>query len=81
METPKIVQRKSKSVKLSPGTYFYCRCGQSADGIYCDGSHQGTSFQPKKFSVDAPKEVYICMCRHSKTAPFCDGAHRQLPQE
>jgi CDGSH-type Zn-finger protein len=81
MENPKIVERKSRSVNLDAGVYYYCRCGLSADGIFCDGSHKGTSFTPKKFIVDEPASVYICMCKHTKNSPFCDGAHKVLPKE
>ena len=81
MENPKIVERKSRSVNLDSGVYYYCRCGLSADGIFCDGAHKGTAFVPKKFIIDEPASLYICMCKHTKNAPFCDGAHKVLPKE
>jgi CDGSH iron-sulfur domain-containing protein 3 len=37
-----------RSIKLEtePGTYFWCACGRSSGQPFCDGSHQGTDFQP-----------------------------------
>ncbi len=79
-EDVKIVDTKAKAINLEPGTYYYCRCGRSADGIFCDGAHKGTAFVPKKFTVEEPKTVYICLCKHTKTSPFCDGSHKSLPK-
>jgi CDGSH-type Zn-finger protein len=78
MEEPNIVDRKSRSIRLDPGVYYYCRCGRSADGMFCDGSHEGTSFVPKKFVVDLPQAVSICMCKYTENSPFCDGKHKTL---
>ena len=78
MDKPNIVAKHSKAVKLEPGEYDYCTCGLSKDGVFCDQSHQGTSFKPKRFVVYDPQNVYICLCRHSNNSPHCDGAHRAL---
>jgi len=75
---PKIVEKKSVAVNLYPGSYFYCTCGESTDQPFCDGSHQGTAFSPKKFKIDEPTQAYLCLCKHSKSAPYCDGSHKQL---
>lgn len=74
----KIVDTKAKSLNLEPGTYYYCRCGRSMDGVFCDGSHKGTAFEPKKFTIEEPKATYMCLCKHTKTSPFCDGSHRSI---
>lgn len=81
MDTPKIVARQGRTKLLEPGIYYYCRCGLSSDGLFCDGSHKGTSFEPKKFSIDEPKSVYMCMCKHTKNAPYCDATHKTLSKE
>ena len=78
MEEPIIVQKKSKRLVLDAGDYSYCRCGRSTNQPFCDGKHQGTSFSPKKFSLDEKTEVSLCMCKHTAASPFCDGTHRQL---
>ena len=80
MNEPKIVARHSTSVNCDPGVYFYCNCGLSSDGIFCDNSHEGTSFRPKRFRVDHKQNISICLCKYSKNKPFCDGEHRKLPE-
>ena len=75
---PKIVKKSSIALNLYPGTYYYCNCGLSQDQPFCDDSHQGTDFSPKKFRIDEPKQVHLCQCKHTKKAPYCDGAHRLL---
>ncbi|MDC0036995.1 CDGSH iron-sulfur domain-containing protein [bacterium] len=78
-DLPKIVDRQSKHLQLYPDTYFFCRCGLSKNGVYCDESHVGTDFGPKKCRISEPSTMAFCMCRHSKNFPYCDGSHRQLP--
>jgi CDGSH-type Zn-finger protein len=55
--------------------YYYCTCGKSKDGAFCDGSHKGCGFSPMKFSVEESKEYHICTCKKSSNEPFCDGSH------
>jgi mannose-6-phosphate isomerase-like protein (cupin superfamily) len=60
-------------------TYWWCSCGRSANQPFCDGSHKGTPFVPRKFVAAATEEVLLCACKHTSTPPFCDGAHTNLP--
>ena len=58
--------------------YFFCSCGKSKSQPFCDGSHAGTSFKPKRFVAEATSTGYLCACKHTKNAPFCDGSHKQF---
>ena len=65
-------------VELEPGDYWYCTCGRGASQPFCDGSHKGSGFAPKKFTIEEKKKVGLCGCRRSAGQPFCDGAHKGL---
>jgi len=67
---------KPIKVSLEAGTSnYHCRCGKSADGVLCDGSHSATDKTPLEFKVEESKEYYLCPCSKSSTPPFCDGSH------
>lgn len=81
MELPVIAQRSSYKVELEPETsYWWCACGKSSSQPFCDGSHKGTEFTPKEFTVEVKKLYSVCGCKHSKKGHFCDGTHRDLPE-
>jgi CDGSH-type Zn-finger protein len=65
-------------VELEPGTYHWCRCGQTKTPPYCDGSHGGTDITPLEFEIDEAKTVAICNCGLTGNPPFCDGSHNAL---
>src|SRR6185312_10799839 len=80
MPAPLIAQPKPFLVAVEGGrTYFWCACGRSATQPFCDGSHRGTGYTPRKFVASCTEEVLLCGCKHSGDAPFCDGAHTNLP--
>ena len=78
MNKPIIAAKSPTVIELDAGTYFWCACGRSANQPFCDGSHQGTAFQPVSFTLQENKRVALCNCKQSGNKPFCDGAHRAL---
>ncbi len=71
-----VFSNKPKGVTLEAGIeYSICACGRSKDGVFCDGSHEGTTCLPKKVTVEKTKQYHICMCKTSSNFPFCDGTH------
>ncbi len=75
---PTVADKKPAVMKLAPGDYWWCSCGNSANQPFCDGSHKGSGFQPQKVTIDEEKTVALCNCKHTGGAPFCDGAHSKL---
>jgi len=57
---------------------FFCTCGKSAKGPYCDGAHKGTEFKPNVVEFDKEQRVRICGCLESKKGHLCDGSHNGL---
>lgn len=78
MSEPVIPQKFPYVLNLQPGTYYWCACGRSATQPFCDGSHEGSEFSPKEFTVDSPTTAILCGCKHTKEPPFCDGSHNDL---
>ena len=74
---PECPQRAPYQVDMKQGeTYYYCTCGKSKNQPFCDGSHEGSAFNPKPFTWDKEDgKAYLCGCKHTKNAPFCDGTH------
>ena len=76
---PIIAQKSPYVVELEAGkSYWWCSCGRSETQPFCDGSHQGTNFQPVEVSVDETKKVGLCGCKHTKNSPKCDRSHSKL---
>ena len=78
MEDPVIAQKAPYELELEPGTYYWCACGRSKNQPFCDGSHQGTGFEPKEFVIAEKQTVSLCGCKWTADPPFCDGAHENL---
>lgn len=74
-----IADTKPAVVNLAQGeSYYFCTCGRSANQPFCDGSHQGTTFEPLAFVAEKTGPAYLCACKHSNNQPFCDGSHSTL---
>lgn len=79
MNEPKIAGLQPEVVALKAGeTVYWCACGLSASQPFCDGSHEGTGFQPLPFTAPKDDNYYFCSCKRSASPPFCDGTHKQL---
>lgn len=78
MGNPRIAAKEPAVLNLEAGTYYWCLCGRSRDQPFCDGSHEGTGFEPVEFTVAEKKEVALCQCKRTKTPPYCDGTHQTL---
>jgi len=79
MNKPEIAAKSPFAVNVEKGKdYYWCACGRSKTQPFCDGSHQGSTFAPTKFTADESKMVYLCGCKQSKNGHLCDGTHKSL---
>ena len=82
MNKPIVADNKPVKVTLSKGQeYYFCTCGKSNNQPFCDGSHVGTSFNPKVIISEEEGDAYLCACKHTGNTPFCDGSHKQFSDE
>jgi CDGSH-type Zn-finger protein len=78
-EQPAIGDRAPIPVEVTAGEeYWWCACGRSEDQPFCDGSHEGTGFEPRQFIAPESKRVFFCTCKRTATPPLCDGSHKAL---
>ena len=77
---PQIASKVPFPLELKSGRYSWCACGRSQQQPFCDGSHQGSAFEPIVFEVEQPRDgvLWLCGCKQSRRKPFCDGRHNKL---
>ena len=76
MSAPECPQNAPFIVKeAESGSRWWCACGRSKMQPYCDGSHEGSDFEPIEVEVEAGQKVAWCGCKKSGSPPVCDGSH------
>ena len=59
-------------------TYWWCYCGRSKSQPFCDGSHEGTGFEPMEWKARRTQTINFCTCKRTTNAPICDDSHLKL---
>lgn len=78
MDEARIAATEPAVLTLEPGIYYWCICGRSQNQPFCDGSHEGTGFEPVAFEISESQQVALCQCKQTSTPPYCDGSHKNL---
>ena len=78
MTTPVCAQKAPYALDLNAGTYWWCACGRSRNQPFCDGSHKGSEFSPRQFTLNESQKVWLCGCKQTGSPPFCNGTHKKL---
>ncbi len=79
MTEPVIAQQAPYFEDVIEGeSYWWCACGRSKNQPFCDGSHEGTEFEPIEYVAPKTKRAFFCGCKRSKKAPICDGTHNRM---
>jgi thiamine pyrophosphate-dependent acetolactate synthase large subunit-like protein/nitrite reductase/ring-hydroxylating ferredoxin subunit/CDGSH-type Zn-finger protein len=82
MSKPDIADTKPMAVELKAGeTVWWCSCGRSKKQPFCDGSHQGTDFEPLEFTAEKDGRYFFCLCKRSANPPLCDSSHSRITAE
>ena len=80
-QEPRIAGTTPIKQEVIPGIYAYCTCGWSSNQPFCDGSHEGTGFEPLILDIDTTQRISWCTCKQSGKQPFCDASHKTLVKD
>ncbi len=64
-------------LKMAPGRYAWCSCGNSKKQPFCDGTHESTGMRPLFIEIKDEQTIAWCGCKVSGKKPFCDGTHKK----
>ena len=78
-DEPKVAQKGPYKVELmATYRYAWCACGLSKSQPFCDGSHEGTGFEPMEWTARRTQTISFCTCKRTTNAPICDDSHLKL---
>lgn len=81
MSQAKIADTRPMPITLKAGeTVYWCSCGRSKTQPFCDGTHQGTGFEPQAYTADKDGKVFFCACKRTGNPPLCDGSHKTITE-
>lgn len=82
MDEPVVVDTRPAKVELKEGeTIYWCACGLSKNQPFCDGSHEGTPFEPVEYTPKKSGPAFLCLCKATRNPPFCDGSHTKVKKD
>lgn len=69
------------TIKVKPGRYLWCSCGESKKQPFCDGNHEATGMFPLTVHFKEEQTIHFCGCKSTENPPFCDGTHQKFINE
>ena len=79
MSDPVVAAKEPIAVEVVEGeSYWWCACGRTKNQPYCDGSHEGTGFEPVEYVAPRSRRLMLCQCKRTSRPPICDGSHDAL---
>ena len=82
MRRPACPQNGPYVVMVEQGReYLWCACGLSKSQPWCDGSHEGTAYEPIAFTAPLSAEFHMCGCNARTTSLIALGTAAAITAE